>query len=834
MEYLLSENSPIDEHPKDINIILKKHQLAMIKKCKLIENTENNYYGIMNDKPATGKTYVILSLIYDSLNKTNQKKTNIIVVPQNIYSQWVLSIETFSNNLTYKKFISYENIISLYNDTNILFENDIILTTSSYYHIIATTLNSLDINVDRIFFDEIDSISNMIQVPIKANFIWFVSASFDKELLGDYKYKIEYIELKNITCKCTNEFIDSNIFLDTPLRNYYLCKNIYVDNILENILSEKEINGLNAMDYTLYNKNFENQKASNEKEIIELLLKNRKSLIEFEKCKLNDAQKKIIFYEEFKNNYDKNINDFSNNIQKLNILATLKEKILYFISNFNKLTDFYLEIRNIDDKDGENIIKESRKTELKTLHNIYENILENLYNLNDVEFTCKNYYEKKILSSSSNNLIINLKQLIIMINSIYEILFKLKSIIIESNNEIIIQENKEYIDFHAFFIDTKNYINEFINIFNTFENTIICIDQLEIYNKIINISNDIIIDNENKIKLIYQRLVDYKCCPICYEFFNEAEIINIYITPECCNNKICESCIDSWYKLGKTSCIFCNTDNIYKDNLLCYKNNENTENSENKENNIINDIKKVEKVENIQFEIKNYNKNIFLKNFIKSIKDVDKKIIIFSDYPTIFQYIENICNENEIKYIDLEKGNIKDIDNSVREYKFGNAKILLSNSSLFGCGMNFENSTDIIFVHKMNNEMQEQVIGRAQRMGRKSRLNIIYLEYENESEFISKKKNIEIFKNEHNSTKDLEEFYNQKQCENLFNNLENIEFDAENNLDFDNQNSTNIIGSYDSSLLIPDEQITSSTIELSENYNNYIDINLEQLIQNLN
>ena len=824
MEYLLSENSSIDEHPKNINIILKKHQLAMLKKCKLIENIENNYYGIMNDKPATGKTYVILSLIYESLNKNNEKKINIIVVPQNIYSQWILSIETFSSNLTYKKFINYENIISLYNDTNILFENDIILTTSSYYHIIATTLNSLDINVDRIFFDEIDTISNMIQVPIKANFIWFISASFDKELLGDYKYKIEYIELNNITCKCTNEFIDSNIFLETPLKNYYLCKNIYVDNILENILTEKELNGLNAMDYTLYKKNFENQKASNEKEIIELLLKNRKSLIEFEKCKLNDAEKKIIFYEEFKNNYNKNIDDFSNNIEKLNILTTFKEKILYFISNFNKLTDFYLEIKNIDDKDGENIIKESRKTELKTLHNIYENILENLYNLNDVEFICKNYYEKKISSSSSNNLIINLKQLIIMINSIYEILFKLKSIIIETNNENILEENKEYIDFHVFFIDIKNYINEFINIFNTFENTIICNDQLEIYNKIINISNDIIIDNENKIKLIYQRLVDYKCCPICYEFFNESEIINIYITSECCNNKICESCIDAWYKLGKTSCIFCNTDNIYKDNLLCYKNNENNEKIE---NNIVDDIKEVENVDNIKFESKNYNKNIFLKNFIKSIKDIDKKVIIFSDYPTIFQYIENICNENEIKYIDLEKGNIKDIDNSVREYKFGNAKILLSNSSLFGCGMNFENSTDIIFVHKMNNEMQEQVIGRAQRMGRKSRLNIIYLEYENESEFVNKKKHIEVFKNEHNSTKDLEEFYNQKQCENLFNNLENIEFNIENNLDFDNEDSTNAINNILIEQIIP--------LELSnENYNNYIDINLEQLIESLN
>ena len=66
------------------------------------------------------------------------------------------------------------------------------------------------------------------------------------------------------------------------------------------------------------------------------------------------------------------------------------------------------------------------------------------------------------------------------------------------------------------------------------------------------------------------------------------------------------------------------------------------------------------------------------------------------------------------------------------DYKVCNSKILLANSSLFGCGMNLENSTHIIFVHKMNKKMKNQVIGRAQRMGRKGALHIIFLEYENE------------------------------------------------------------------------------------------------------
>jgi hypothetical protein len=176
MNNLLTNISKKAIHPININIKLRDHQLAMLQKCKDIEEIENNKFGIMCDKPGTGKTYVILSLINDNLI---DKTTNIIIVPQNIYSQWILSIENFSKNISYKKFINYDNIISLYIDPTILYDSNIILTTSSYYHSIATTLKSLDISILRVFFDEIDSISNMINVNINSNFTWFISASFN-------------------------------------------------------------------------------------------------------------------------------------------------------------------------------------------------------------------------------------------------------------------------------------------------------------------------------------------------------------------------------------------------------------------------------------------------------------------------------------------------------------------------------------------------------------------------------------------------------------------------------------------------------------------------------
>jgi superfamily II DNA or RNA helicase len=141
-EIELKEDSKKIDEINDINIILKDHQLAIINRCIEIENNNICNLGIMSDKPGTGKTFAILGLIYYS-----QKKTNIIVVPQNIILQWCEAINTFSNGkLKYKKFINYNDILDLYNENTKLFEYDILITTSLYYNLIATTVQSNFLN----------------------------------------------------------------------------------------------------------------------------------------------------------------------------------------------------------------------------------------------------------------------------------------------------------------------------------------------------------------------------------------------------------------------------------------------------------------------------------------------------------------------------------------------------------------------------------------------------------------------------------------------------------------------------------------------------------------
>ena len=820
---LLSSNSELATHPKNINIKLQKHQLAMLKRAIDIENFDNeinkNTFGIMNDKPGTGKTYVVLSLIYET---KKPKETNIIVVPQNIYSQWITSIEKFSSNLSYTKFINYENIMTLYNNVDILSKTDIILTTSSYYHIIATTLSSLNIIINRVFFDEIDSISNIICTKINANFIWFISASFDVEHLGYYRTKVNNDIIDNITCKCENDFIDENIYLDPPIKTYYLCKNIYIDNILEDIITRKELKGLNAMDYTLTsNRDFEKQKANNEKDVIDMILKNRKSIIEFDKFKIEDAEKQIIHFTKYNENKTFYEEEYLNKIKTLNNIYEYKEKILNFITDFDNFSTSYInstileednEFRKNEITSLKNIVIEMRKNEIKSLKILLDDIIDLCYNINNIDEICKRFYDNKHLSAEIDMTLMNIKKLVIVNKNIEKILLNVKD------------ENEIANNYYQIIIDNNIYNEDLLLKINDFTNMLISDNQLEIFNKLIEVCSKNISTNENKINLIYQRLSENSCCPVCYEVFNISEDKKIYITHKCCNNKICGTCIDTWYEMEKNNCIFCNCENMSKDDLLYYLPQSCEENIKNKteyDQQLIEEKK-------CNFENFNSNKADFLNNFISNLKLCDKKIIIFSDYSSIFQYIQKLCDDNDIKYIDLDKGNIKEIDNCVQEYKYGNAKILLSNSTLFGCGMNFENSSDIIFVHKMNESMEKQVIGRAQRFGRTSILNIIYLEYENESTFIMGKNNYFNMEDEDVdgdvSNDKLKDFYNNMQLDNIINSVSNLDFSmiSSNEIIQNDDNETKVtLLNNDNTILLPD--IPSEPI----------DVNLQELISSL-
>jgi hypothetical protein len=186
------------------------------------------------------------------------------------------------------------DVLRIYDDVNFLFENDIIITTSLFYHSICTTLNSKNIKIRRVFFDEIDSISSLLVYKINTYFTWFVSASFNHNNLGIYKNKIDVSLFDNIKCKCNNDFIDSNFLLDVPLNYNIICKNIYLDNILNGILSRHQYRLLNANDFTTLCKKFNSKIATNVMEAIDYLIKDINEIIETEKIHIESVEKLII------------------------------------------------------------------------------------------------------------------------------------------------------------------------------------------------------------------------------------------------------------------------------------------------------------------------------------------------------------------------------------------------------------------------------------------------------------------------------------------------------------------------------------------------------------
>lgn len=293
LPYLLNHDSPKEKQPSKGVVMLKEHQLAMLHKLMAIEqyNVQKlndlfdekvkelkakedvipravmikqlkeyrqtlNGIGIMCDKAGAGKTYVLLSLILKDIEDqadvmTTNKSMNIIVVPQNIYTQWMESIEVFSaGSIRYNKFIEYSDISSLYFSADLSGYN-ILLTTPIYYSLITDALAVKNIMVKRVIIDEIDNVALFIQKGICAEMVWLVSASFlenKKEYTEQLKIPIkDEAEFQNIICKCDDKFVDQSFALWEPEFVKKRCNNVYIE-VMKDTLDPKEIQMLNAYD----------------------------------------------------------------------------------------------------------------------------------------------------------------------------------------------------------------------------------------------------------------------------------------------------------------------------------------------------------------------------------------------------------------------------------------------------------------------------------------------------------------------------------------------------------------------------------------------------------
>lgn len=108
------------------------------------------------------------------------------------------------------------------------------------------------------------------------------------------------------------------------------------------------------------------------------------------------------------------------------------------------------------------------------------------------------------------------------------------------------------------------------------------------------------------------------------------------------------------------------------------------------------------------------------------------KFLVFSNYEDTFEAIKKKLKEEKISYGVLKNATGKLID----DFKNGKISVLMLNAHFFGAGMNLQFASDVVLYHRFTKEMEEQVIGRAQRIGRTEQLTVHYLLHSNENNFI--------------------------------------------------------------------------------------------------
>lgn len=199
-------------------------------------------------------------------------------------------------------------------------------------------------------------------------------------------------------------------------------------------------------------------------------------------------------------------------------------------------------------------------------------------------------------------------------------------------------------------------------------------------------------DIENKFKNILN-----DPCSICLEKLNKP-----LLEPNC-QNIFCGSCIFKWIE-KKNTCPLCRT--ILDISKLVYIQEEKLDNKSEIEK------KCLTKPEQIIDIIKN---NI-----------IDGRFLIFSEEQESFNLISKILIENNILFVEI-KGQLKTIEKNLDYFKSGKIKVLFLNSNTSAAGINLQETTDIILYHKMSLNNENQIIGRANRIGRNIDLNVHHL-----------------------------------------------------------------------------------------------------------
>ena len=172
----------------------------------------------------------------------------------------------------------------------------------------------------------------------------------------------------------------------------------------------------------------------------------------------------------------------------------------------------------------------------------------------------------------------------------------------------------------------------------------------------------------------------------------------------CCQNLFCGGCILKWLN-QKNSCPLCRATINAQENIVYI-----TKKNDNKP------IKKQKSKLLTKLQV--------ITNLIKN--DEKRKFLIFSASAITFTLIRKKLEEEHITFVEI-KGQCGTRTHNIQDFKDGKIRVIFLNSTNNGAGINLQEATDIILYHRMSESIENQIIGRANRIGRKYPLLIHHL-----------------------------------------------------------------------------------------------------------
>lgn len=213
---------------------------------------------------------------------------------------------------------------------------------------------------------------------------------------------------------------------------------------------------------------------------------------------------------------------------------------------------------------------------------------------------------------------------------------------------------------------------------------------------------------ESRISAIQERIhkASEQTCPICYNDISGAAVV------PCCQQVFCFNCLCKSLQRA-ASCPLCRTriENIKDVRVLRDEVHENT-------------------VEHAIPRPVLLTKRDALLKYVCEHKDA--RILMFSSYDASFGALEDSLCRTDISFATLS-GSQARINKLLKDFKDGKYTLLFLNARNMGAGLNIDCATHVILYHKMNVELQNQIVGRAMRLGRTADLNVVHLLHENEA-----------------------------------------------------------------------------------------------------